>query len=377
MVPGPGSGLRGSTVAALALAVALAASAPALAQEELADVEFTVSVSEPSDSPPQPVEGLDLVEVALGEPGDGTLVLRATLAAAPTGPEVSSRLYFGFTTGAGDVVGGCTFAGAPATRNIGEPVAPDACIVSGAVVYAVYEYGTLEAAVGDTITQIWGFTDGCVPNAGCLPADTAPGGIANQGWPATTFGADYPLTGCTRTAGCGGSGEAPIEPLTGGNVSVQLDFGEATSAQRAYAWTTTLTSAALRVSADGNGSVSVAVRDGNGTEVANETLEAPGNATAELGPAAPGNWSIVLALEGFSGSVVLELGPATPAGDGGNGTVGNGTSTSASTSRSASTTERTTGSFPLQREEDAPAATPLALAALLALAAVAVRRRLP
>ncbi|HUR26455.1 MAG TPA: hypothetical protein VM327_10625 [Candidatus Thermoplasmatota archaeon] len=366
---------------ALVTAVVLAISAaPVVAQdgEAFTDVGFVVSVNEPSDSPPQPVGALDIKEIALGEPGDDTVVLRATLAGAPSGPTANSRLYFGFSTAAGDVVGGCGYNGAPQTRNIGEAIAPDACLVSGAVVYATYNYGTIEENVGSTITKIWGFTDGCAQsNNGCLPGDTAPGGIANQGWPATTFGADYTLSGCTRSAGCGGGASAaPLELLEGETIIVHLAETNMTSTARTYAWNTTLEAAEARLNLTGNGSVALRILDGNGTVVVNKTVAAPNNRTFPIESAAPGNWSVSLTLSNFTGSVDFLLGPMPEdQTSSGNSTTSSGTKSAGSASSSSNDDDRT-GTFPLRHEEQTPGLGPVALLALVAFAGLVARRRL-
>lgn len=349
-------------------AIMLSMVPPAQAQVDLTDVAFTVSVDEPADAPaPQPEEGLDLVEIALGEPGDGTVVFRATLAGEPSTVSAGSRLYFGFTTDAGDVVGGCNYSGTPTTRNIGEAIAPDACVVAGAVVYAIYAYETIETAMGMTITQIWGFTDGCVPNAGCLPGDTAPGGVANQGWPATTFGADYALTGCTRAAGCAGSAASgPVETLNGTTVSVGRTFTNVTTTTDTFVWTTNLTAAQVDLNATvGNGSVHLTIVDGANATVVNRTIDTTGVLTIPIESAAPGNWSIVVAYSNFTGNLTFSVGAIPPV-------VPEPTTSSTTTT----TEEERTGTFPLRKDDrgsPGPGVILLGLA-FVALALMARRR---
>jgi hypothetical protein len=200
--------VRLSLWALLIASFAMALVQPVQAQAVgFADVTFTVAVTDAADATPV-LASHDITEVALGEPGDDSLVFRGTLAGPALPVEGTGVLYFGFTAAGTDVVGGCTFEGAPDTRNIGEPIPPTACLVEGNLIYATYAYDGIDVAVGDVVSQIWAFTDACAPGAGCLPLDTAPGGLA-EAWPATAFGTDYTLTGCSKAAGCGGGSTNP------------------------------------------------------------------------------------------------------------------------------------------------------------------------
>jgi hypothetical protein len=205
-------------VALASLAVALVlAFAPTSSSQSVDTTDYTVSVVD-SDTTPFIIGAYDIVEVAVGEPGDGTVVFRGTVAEAPTAP-MAGAFYFGFTTPAGDVVSGCTFGGAPDTRNIGEPIPPDSCVVAGALFYGVYAYGTVDVDIGSTITQVWAFTDGCDPVGDCLPADTAPGNLVDD-WPALAgYGTDYTLTGCTRTGGCSAATETTTNSTSSNSTS--------------------------------------------------------------------------------------------------------------------------------------------------------------
>jgi hypothetical protein len=367
---------RTAGLLAALLVVGLLSASTATAQT-FEETGFVVAVAEPSDTPPQPVGGYDLTEVALGEPGDGTVVFRGTLAEAPESP-ADGVLYFGFSAEAGDVVGGCTYAGAPDTRNIGEPIAPDSCLVSGAVFYATYSYDTIDAAIGDTITQIWGFTDMCAP-AGCLPGDTAPGGIANQGWPATTFGTDYTLTGCTKTGGCGaspgggGSGPALDEPIFVNLTAPTLSqtFTKASNGTYIYSATGPADDVDVLYNATpASGSVSIVVEDASGAEVVNTTVSETQEGQERVSSGGSGVWTFRLTYSNFTGNVNIELAKHQAS------LVGSQTTTTTQRATTSNDDDRT-GTFPLVEDKDTPmpGAAPLVLA-ILALAFILVRRRL-
>jgi hypothetical protein len=346
-------------LAGLLLLVPLAGAQDA-APEPLADVAFTVSVTD-ADTTPMAAESYDVTEVALGEPGDGTVVFRGTLAGSPDGQ--NGVFFFGFTSGAGDVVGGCTFAGAPTTRNIGEAVPPGACVLAGTAVYAIYPYEDIEAAVGEPITQIWAFTDVCTPR-GCVPGDTAPGNLIDD-WPSTTFGTDYTPTGCTRASGCASG--APLRVFKDANgTRLNETFVTPTNVTIQYNVTWPHPDGRLAWGADVTaGSVNVTVLDAGNATVANFTVGGSGNATVDFQGAEAGGWTVRLNFTAFAGRLNVTLGPA-PAPP---------SATSTSTSGEPNDDTRT-GTFPLRKtDKGTPGLGMPLLLAVTAAAAVLVRRR--
>jgi hypothetical protein len=346
---------------ALALAAAaVLASLPWASGQVSPDVQFTVSVTD-SDTSPMAIPFYDVQEIALGEPGDGSVVFRGTMADAPAANS-NGVFYFGFTTDAGDVVGGCDFAGGPQTRNIGEAIAPDACFVDGAAFYATYSYGTIEAAVGAAITQIWGFSDMCDPAGDCLPGDTAPGNLVDE-WPSTTFGTDYTLSGCTLTANCPAAGNATnaTAPVYSNLTSPTLSqsFNRATNGTYVFNFTSDLGHADLAVNATGAGNVTVVALHA-GSEAFNETLQAPANRTKEVADAS-GTWQYQVRYENFTGGLSVTLAEHPEP-------VSSSTSTSNDDTRS--------GTFPLRKDDKGTPALGLPLLLAATAAAALARRRL-
>lgn len=212
-------------------------------------------------------------------------------------------------------------------------------------------------APGDTLTVaivVWtsGASESEAASFHYLVGPTRPSRLMAAGLPG---GAG--ATGPTFTAG----------NLTGPAANVTQAFGNQTSAVHQYSWATNLTAAEATVNATvANGTASVRVVDGNGTEVLNETFNATADSTFAIPVAAPGNWSIVVAYDNFTGNLSLRIGAPPPP------PVETNT-----TSETSTTTAEATGSFPLRRvDKGAPGpGIPLLLAAAAATALL-VRRRL-
>ncbi len=120
-----------------------------------------------------------------------------------------------------------------------------------------------------------------------------------------------------------------------------------------------------------SGNVTLAIVDGSGATLVDETYLAGKTLTKQLEDAG-GNWTIRLDYAAFIGNVSVSVQEASK----GETVTTSQTKSSTQASATEGSADRT-GSFPLVREKDTPmpGAVPLALA-LLAMAFLVVRRRL-
>ncbi len=147
-----------------------------------AELEFTVIIEDAQDH----VGILDIREVALGEPGDGTLVARFTVQDFSTQAGTESFHFF-MTTPAGSFRAGFDASGGPSTHSSSNG-GFDSCAVDGSVVYCVLPYDAIEAEVGSELTGTSVITYQTVAQ------DFAPGGYFESSVLGNT-GDDYTITG--------------------------------------------------------------------------------------------------------------------------------------------------------------------------------------
>lgn len=117
----------------------------------------------------------------------------------------------------------------------------------------------------------------------------------------------------------------------------------------------------------GNGTVVVQVLDGTGNATFNQTFEQGGNGTAAFAGAVPGNWSYVLQLTNFTGTVTLDLQAPEPA------PVATGSSSS--TSSTSATATATSSNSTTTTSDSAETPFPAVGLVVLALGLVVRRRR--
>lgn len=291
------------SVAVVPFVIVLAAMAiPPGQAADLSGVAFTELFTDPEDL----VGCMDILAVAVGEPGDGTLAIRFTVADAGTCPPLSS-VYFEFTGGDGTkYTPGFDDAFAPASYS---GPAADACAAEGDVVICTVAYGTIGSAVGDTLTATYAVS------YSASAQDYAPG--LGHYMPQAFLGPhglDYVLTGCTAAV-CPepSSAGAIVANLT--TPALEVAFANATSGTYLYGFTLTST-AGLQLLHNitlANGTAILRAFDGAGVPVLNETLNASAAGASPLADTSPGNWSYELVLDGFQGAVRFEVAPVAPA----------------------------------------------------------------
>ncbi|MHB1260165.1 MAG: hypothetical protein ACYC2H_00470 [Thermoplasmatota archaeon] len=296
----------------------------------------------------------DIVEFALGEPGDGTIVVRIKPAAfSPAPPAAAASIdYF---------VGDLRISVRPDATHTAEY---SSCTIDGAFAYCILPYDALDLEVGDDVPaanaiSYFGSAIDCAP-------DTTPGTAC-----ALTVGAGsaYTLVGCTTTS-CPDDGAGPTIPtiqfsnVTTPELGIHQSFSSATNDTYQFNWTSSLSAAELELEVQAvSGNATLTIVDGSGSTLVNKTYLEGDTVAQDLADAA-GNWTVRLAYTAFVGNVSLSIrGASAPI---------------TNTTTSQTSTTEASGSFPLVYEKDTPmpGTVPLVMA-LLAVALLVVRRRLP
>jgi hypothetical protein len=175
------------------LIVAVLPSAAAQDASAYAEVAFTPIITDAADH----ADFWDIREIALGEPGDGTIVFRITVESwsIPGLPTGSVDVFF--DAGGSSWRSGVNTAGSPASS---QPF--DACVRDGDVAYCTFTYETLDVVPGDVISSTR-----AISYAG-VAQDYAPGGHYVPDGVTGPRGDDYVITG-----GPDADGALPAEAL--------------------------------------------------------------------------------------------------------------------------------------------------------------------
>ena len=323
------------------------------------DMTFTTIITDGADA----VGFNDIQELALGEPGDDTIVVRIKPAAftpAPP-PDVASIDYW-----------------PDDLRLIFRPNAAFAggytgCTIDGSYGYCILPYDALDLAVGgevpaaNAISYLGSAVD-------CAPGDTP--GLPCVLTPETGIG--YILQGCTALSCMGGGAPSVLySNLTTAAAHIAQSF-ESSNGTYQFNWTTDLTEANLRYTlAVAKGSAQVTILDGAGATVLNQTFTADAD-DDKVVAVAPGDWSFRIVYTGFNGTLGIDVGPVESTSETGSSTTTSSGTTSRTTSASSSSDESagssTTGTSE-EPEKDSPGLPLVGLIVALAMV-VAARRRL-
>lgn len=252
---------------------------------------------------------LDIREVAVGEPGDETLILRFSTGTFSTAPPSAApaSIHLFMTTPGGAFRAGLTSTGAPTTHSSSAGGSVSACVVDGNVAYCTVTYESMKAAVGDELKGT-----SAISYLGAAQ-DYAPGGLYVPDGVLGPKGSNYMLTGCTAAVCPGpGTAEPSITYAELDTSSLKQGVSEPTTGTFVYNFTNELSTAVLNYEVNGTGNVTMQVRDGNGTSVFNQTFSgvSAGNQTVT---AIAGNWTYTVIMDGFNGTLGLSLTP--PAGE--------------------------------------------------------------
>lgn len=239
---------------------------------------------------------IDITELAVGEPGDDTLVFRVTVATQTGGEDgvTSIDIFFGDQRWGFNPSGSC-----------------DAtwlwCSQDGNAYYMAAPYTSTGAGVGRDVTGIW-----VGAYAGTLQ-DRLPGSTAAVADLLLAGDLSYTLTGCTMEdpAACVTEEEPAtydvLENATGDVLDVNLGFENATTGQHTINWTTDLS--LVDVVANGtlsNGTANVTITDGAGMEQFNGTYDDLRAMPLALNATA-GNWTIGIALQDAVGNISISF----------------------------------------------------------------------
>lgn len=260
----------------LLISAIVVASPTSAAKSPYDEVAFTVLITDPSDHQ----DFWDIREVAVGEPGDETLVFRIkpNAWAASSVPTGSIDLFF--TAKGTNVRSGITISGGVSGSVM------EKCLKDGAIGYCVVSYGKLNVEVGDKITGTY-----AISYLG-FAQDYAPGGHYEEAVITAAKGKNYVITG--------GPVKAPEAPLAVANLTVELP-AEVQAVNGSAAVEIKLTNGATV-----NETVAVAVeslpenwttnlRQADGTPAGNVTLAPGANASLSAvisGAEAPGTYQI-------------------------------------------------------------------------------------
>lgn len=277
-----------------------------------ADLEFTVIIEDAQDH----VGFLDIREVALGEPGDGTLVARFTVQdfGLNAGTEA---FHFFMTTPAGGLRAGFDTSGAPATHS-SSAAGFESCAVDGDTVYCVLPYESIEAEVGTVLEGTYVITYQQAAQ------DFAPGGYFESAVLGNR-GDDYTITG--------GDAVTPVvESLTIDGVLEQTVAGNGTATFDVNVTNTGADNATINMTVgNATGDLDLTFDPASATLIANESVTMTATVDVPEG-AAPGEYTWEVRADGLNGGnttalltlTVTAAGPADDAPDG-NETAGNGT----------------------------------------------------
>lgn len=267
------------------LALALFVAAPAQAMYE--DVTFTVVLDDPEgDQGAVAGKFYDVRALAIGEPGDETLVFKTSVQDASDKQDQFSSVRIDF-----EVKGASYFFSfkPDGTKSDGKA---DSCSLSGNDVFCVVKYADIDdAQPGDVVSKIK------VASKFVTDADTA------------TTDTTYTITG--------GEVAPTVEEVALDDAEAVIDeaFEEAVTKRVVYTWENTFDAIeiAFNVTVE-NGTLDVMI-EANNTTLAGKSFDAAESGALPLDGAPQGEWTITFAYTDFVGTVavsVTELDTTTP-----------------------------------------------------------------
>jgi hypothetical protein len=286
----------------LAVLCALALAAPAQALYE--QVTFVPILADAADYPGDGF--LDYREVAIGEPGDGTLVFRLSVKditdhKVPLGVE---ELDVWLTVPDG---------GKRLTMFSDLRVAGgyDSCSIDGGFAYCIAKYATLNTAVGETIGSTYavsysGYAQDYGPGT-LFTEEHAKATAANPLNPVAAYpkGSNYTITGST-VGGAGGGGPVHQNVTT---ASFKLAITQAAPLNGTYTYGWESSYGAVDLAHDikvTGGSVRVKATAPNGAVALDKSLTADDKG-AKLVTPAKGRWTVEVTYQGFKGTLGLDI----------------------------------------------------------------------
>jgi predicted RNA-binding Zn-ribbon protein involved in translation (DUF1610 family) len=144
-------------------------------------------------------------------------------------------------------------------------------------------------------------------------------------------------------AGAGGPAAPIFTNVTDEVFEETVSSSNGTSGTYHYNWTQGPSNATVSYNATGTGNVTLIITDANGTELRNETLEAPTNGTFTIENATAGDWTVRYVFGNFTGNFTARIAPGLDAGNGTGNQTGGGSGTSTGTSTGGSGTSTGTG----------------------------------
>lgn len=153
-------------------------------------VEFSPIITDASD---HPIGFLDIREVAIGEPGNETFVVRFTVenVRRPNRPSDTVALWYRV---------GEEISRRSGTDSTGRPIGDvlfDSCLIYENSIYCVMPYAALKARAGDKMRETYAVSYASVEVI-TIGQDWAPGGLFYGETQSRPKGKDYELQGSTR-----------------------------------------------------------------------------------------------------------------------------------------------------------------------------------
>jgi hypothetical protein len=287
----------------LALVLTLAAlsivPAPATASH-VAGLTFKAIITDSQDF----VGFLDIREIAIAEPGDGTIILRFTTGGWTTAPppEAPGSIHLFMTTPGWAFRAGVVSTGAAVTHSSSVGGTVSSCAVESSIAYCVVTYASMKATVGSKLTGTSAISYAQAAQ------DYAPGTLYAPDGVLGPKGLDYTLTGCTRTdpLTCPGAASPPVVPppavvgavqnttyydVNATEVRAERNGTAGTAPTDIYNWTIPAGTFEFSYNATVlNGSASFAFFDDNATSVATQNLTANGTSTQQISLSSSAVW---------------------------------------------------------------------------------------
>ncbi|MES2154907.1 MAG: hypothetical protein V4510_07200 [bacterium] len=270
------------------------------------DLEFQPVWTDPADA----LGFADMRELAIAEPGNGTLLVRIQVADFTDPVGTGGEVWLQLLTQAGE-------SDVWTSRQLrfdshGESaLAPIPCRPEGNAAYCWVPYELYELAVGKGLTSIKGYSYSNAPANPLVLQDCAPDPNPHGCILGTDFQPEYVVLGCTRVRGCPLQLD-PSRPFTEVRdqvLDIDTYFGAPRTAQYDYNWSVATPDLDLTLDVDRTGgAIAVTMTDGNGTDVVAQ-IDSMSQHKPQRLSGAPGEWHVRVLAQHFKGRIHIHAEP--------------------------------------------------------------------